>query len=941
MEIIAIVLSFFAHKHISGILTNLMSSWMYDHRSIFTSKIVIDEQLTLDLVEVLKSTFRKFYAYKEFPEYDDDIVLNTFCKEYSALNDTAQKGNVRKAIESTINLSISDDDFSRWAEYFRTYYVEKPCLYMWITSNIGANPATVYYDDDMVFCRIEAKLLTYEKLDKPLPQHSMQIDSIFERINERYLSSWKKNVLAYYAKLTPIPAFSKKVQEIIAYIRSDEDCDLVLAQLDNLLSMYVNKSNRKAYRMILNYLRYPQYDMLQIISGTSGSGKSTWVEHYFRFSLAKNRVGTLSVIPVMISCHAETNASQLRHTIYSQICFLLGRNYTSLQEVNNRLKMLGNGVKICFVIEDIHIALNHELKWNDVVSIIKEYSCFDSFKWMITINEFELFLMETDQTFLKRYCITLSERSGVPISTNSFSQYALSLDIQNQNWKIVRKIIYEKLGIDTTNYGIDFEKSISTPMEAKIFCECVDKEDLSMISLPSTYFGFFTTIAEQKNKQMQIFGVSGLPSTIDQVANTVLSSRKCVIKPAEFNTEHLGVIRSTQLLIRETVINDDIFSPYYKFQEEYYQLSIMAYWARILVGKIPIDKSIDISIVNSFPMKLSEWLIPCYIFRYVDNKDILSKLLPVLRKNDLLDYALFLARRTTDWHFSKELLEFILQDPNCIKKARNCYAILYFVNYSGEYLSIPQKFRLLMAVSKAIESNGMLDIYERVFHAVAATSGTRKNLKKNMLLLSSENLPDINYINGYITAGVFMRLWKTECSDYDELFREYVLYLFDHSKLIEHINNGFNNSFMDYFIRKCMEEYIYHTSHELLDIYSILANQIRSAYEVYSRKKTAITDSDIAVIRHFYDRNLTCAAGNVFSRKGYKPANFEDQYISAVEEFIRSNNFYRKKTAWHLLINSKKGKDEALDIRLCKHAERLKQDTKVQKWLGSEKMELL
>ena len=121
----------------------------------------------------------------------------------------------------------------------------------------------------------------------------------------------------------------------------------------------------------------------------------------------------------------------------------------------------------------------------------------------------------------------------------------------------------------------------------------------------------------------------------------------------------------------------------------------------------------------------------------------------------------------------------------------------------------------------------------------------------------------------------------------------------------------------------------------------MLATQIKSAYDVYSRKKKTITDSDVAVIRHFYDRNFTCAAGNVFSREGYKPTNYEEQYVSAVEELIQSDSYYRKKTAWHLLINSKKDKNQALDARLQKHAEALKQDPKMQKWLDSERMQLL
>ena len=80
MEIVAIVSSFFAHEHVSGLLINLLSSWMYDRRIMITPKTEIDERLAQELEDVLRNTFRRFYIYKGFPEYDDDIVLSTFCK---------------------------------------------------------------------------------------------------------------------------------------------------------------------------------------------------------------------------------------------------------------------------------------------------------------------------------------------------------------------------------------------------------------------------------------------------------------------------------------------------------------------------------------------------------------------------------------------------------------------------------------------------------------------------------------------------------------------------------------------------------------------------------------------------------------------------------------------------------------------------------------------
>lgn len=803
----------------------------------------------------------------------------------------------------------------------------------------------MYYDDDLVFNRIEAKLSNFENTADILPPHSNRINNVLEIINERYSSSWKNDILNLFPQLVPNQESLEVIQQITAFIRSNEDCDLVLERLNFLLSMYdEKKSNRDAYRRIQSFLRHPQYDMLQIISGTSGSGKSSWIKQYFTFSLEKAQKGALSIVPVRLLCKAGITADQLDQMVQSQISFYLGLEYASLESINKRLQSLGDkGIKFCFIIEDIHILLNSGLSWDDVISTIKKYSYYDSFKWMITINEYELYLLETNQAFLKNYCISLSERDGIVVSKGSLSKHTLALDELNQNWKIVKEILRAKLNIDISEHVIDLEKSISTPSEAHIFCECLKNEDLSLISLPATYFDFFVIVAEQKNTRMKSYNMPDLPDTIDQVTNAVVRTHRCTVVPQDFNAEHLTALRNTQLIVRESEVDDDFFSTSYGFEREYYHLSIMAYWARAIAGKLPFGDNVDISSVNFLPTKLTEWLIPCYIFRYIkgDNKETLSKLIPILDKSDMLDYALFLARRTTTWYFSKELFLYLIDNPSCIKSARSCYAALYFIHYSNEYLSISEKFQLLMVASNAVKANKMLDVFERVFIGVVGWSSDCKKLKKNMLLLSAEKLPDINYITGYNAAEVFVRLWNIKRDDFETLFREYVIYLYEHPDLIAIVEDGNNKSFMDYFIRKCMECYIHQSAIELVDVYKMLEKDVTSTYEIYSRKHNTISKSAIAIIRQFLRRNFTCAAGNVFSYQGSKPQNYEEQYVNTVATFVYSKNLYEKKTAWHLLSNSKKDKRQALDKRLQKYADILKLNPKMQEWLGYERIKSL
>lgn len=932
MEIMTFVLNFFQNDYV----VNLLSSVIYDAKAILAPRIEIDERLRLELAAVLRNTFRRFYQNNVYQdeqfEFDEDYVLATFSKAFNSHSDLTQKGNVRKAIEFTIDRSVSDEEFVQWVRYFHAYCLEKNYLFKWITSNIGPVQESVYFDDDIVFCRIEAMLRSSRKKSELLPKHVDLIESVFEKINDRYEASWKEEILSIFDKLRPLSKYIEKIQEVKAFSRLNEECDLVFEQLDNLLSMYDEKqSDYEAYQKARKFLKYPRYNMIQIISGTSGMGKSSWIEHYFQYSLEKCQGDSLAVVPVMIPCRAETTTEDIRQLTLSQIRRILGNSMNALPDAATRLNQLG--LRICFIIEDIHFALNTGLKWKDIISIMKEYSCFGTFKWMITINEYELYQLETNTPFLQRYCITLSEHGDD--GGNSLTRYTISLDKQNREWKVVPNIIYDKLRLDTTDKKLELEKSITTPLEATIFCDCFENDEASMDAIPESYFQFFQTIRAQKQKQLNASEILVDPATIGQIANAVLDTSRCTFSSEGYTSDHLVALRNVQLLVREVESYEDVYSEFYLSEKEYYRLSIMAYWSFVIAGKLPFAYDENIQIINSLPRELSEWLIPCYIFKYAEseNDDALLKLLPILNNSALLDYALFLARRTKTYVFSKALSEFILHNSYCIQTARNCYAVLYFVFYSGTFLSIAGKFSLLMMISKLATENEMLDIYENVFKSVVDTSQKIKNLKRAMYCLSMEEIPSINHITGYNTANRFWSLWKKEGKDFERFCSEYIAYLSEHTDLIARIEVASNKSFMDYFIRRFFEGYVLGTSTPIVEIYEM--------FDELNYSVNGLSGNNQKIIRSFFIRNFTCALGNIFSSIGKKPKDFVLQYIGAAETFAKSKKLYRKLTAWHLLLNSKKEDIQPLDERLQDIADILKNDSEIQNCLGRERLELL
>lgn len=145
-------------------------------------------------------------------------------------------------------------------------------------------------------------------------------------------------------------------------------------------------------------------------------------------------------------------------------------------------------------------------------------------------------------------------------------------------------------------------------------------------------------------------------------------------------------------------------------------------------------------------------------------------------------------------------------------------------------------------------------------------------------------------------------------------------YIRTHSALLESIEKGHNCSFLDFFLRKCLEKYIYFTNKDLENVYSDLEKYFQINYPVGL----------------YIKRNLTCAAGNIFSSQGKHLSGYEEQYIKLAVLFADKQAFSQKATAWFLIRNSVSEDRPKLHKRLYELLLDLVQDTRIRELYEKE-----
>lgn len=235
---------------------------------------------------------------------------------------------------------------------------------------------------------------------------------------------------------------------------------------------------------------------------------------------------------------------------------------------------------------------------------------------------------------------------------------------------------------------------------------------------------------------------------------------------------------------------------------------------------------------------------------------------------------------------SKMLYEYLYNNmASYIDGPQTCYSVLYFVFNS--VLKMKEKLELLNKIEQYVPQYGFEEIYERTFCSAIDSAQSEKKFKKNLKVVAEGQVAAVNYINGKNAAVKYLSMPSVCEKEIETIIWDLIDYIKVH-KLISQIdvNIGNNESFLDFFVRRCFEKYLYSN-----------VNAIRTIYQHF--EKFFEFEKPFG---HFIKRNLTCAAGNIFSNMHNQ--NYNELYISLTKEMAGSEIRMNRLTAFFLIENS-------------------------------------
>lgn len=188
-----------------------------------------------------------------------------------------------------------------------------------------------------------------------------------------------------------------------------------------------------------------------------------------------------------------------------------------------------------------------------------------------------------------------------------------------------------------------------------------------------------------------------------------------------------------------------------------------------------------------------------------------------------------------------------------------------------------------------IVDSGLISIYENIFREIICTVNNEKSMRKNMSELIPCNLADLNVINGYICGSRYMAIvCDSGKTLYDGIksLESFIWCNKEHLKQIK-MDIGRNTSFMDFFLRGYYEACM--RKNKLSVLYDYL---VKGGY--FKIKES---------IGHFFKRNFTCAAGNIYSKMSVQ-GTFKKEYEKLVYALTLSSDKEDNQTAIFLIFNS-------------------------------------
>lgn len=752
---------------------------------------------------------------------------------------------------------------------------------------------------------LSSNLKMYAEVDEPA------FEDLIENIGRTFQFTWKSNLLQFLHN-----GCKKQAQdyaEQMDFIRSNQELDVILETAKDIISE--GKWDKESKANVKEMIRQRQYSKVCLVAGEMGAGKSFFLRKFIEQAID---AGQFVILPLNA---ADFNGSASVDTVLLRAFNIaLNMECDCLDDLINRAKLLE--LRLVAVIDDIqYIYLSNKKLFVDLLNGIKYLSKYDELSWMITVNTYEYFTLESSPDFINSYCF------GDNDSNMTFLRNAINLDRYNYQNSIVSKILskYHVAMLSTdkqneANVGTVFE----TPLYAHIFGQCCKGQQA--VAYPESHFAYIDTISKMFAIRL---GGSELGSSsyetmihivqlIHQLKRTELSGRDV----RDLEIASLNQFIMCHLLSTTEKRTADMFDLSFGFSETIYQLRVEIFWAYTYIRYLNSIEEATAEILNhiqQFPMHFQDSLAPCYM-RYADERENnrIATVMATFFEQGLGFYPLFCAKNASKL-FRNSVADYLLKHK-LEANLKTSYALLYFIYHNR--FPVEKKLAILCKYATDIDASGLFDLYCIVLQKTVSLITTESGLKRKMRELVYCQAADVNYHSGNICANRYFELCRNSQHDTINSLHNIVNLVLENADIQNsvRIEKGQNSSFMDFFLRRCFEQ-------------AFRTVELDTIYCYFRDRRFFAIKAPIGI---YLLRNFTCAAGNTYSSKLGK-SGFCEQYVTLISELSESTNTYDRKTAMFLIENSIREYDRLLSSELIPHFLHLWEDPEIRTHFGSHK----
>lgn len=404
-------------------------------------------------------------------------------------------------------------------------------------------------------------------------------DEIISSFRERLAGlTWKQEVLEIIEEA--VSTTSDSMQEDLSLfiktaslIRSQIGYNVIWECIQPLISnpAFINAQGESKFSRC--------YNKVILVSGEPGSGKTHFLNELFRSSL-QNDITNIVFIP--LKCDDIIREAPVTPDKWERLLLRGLKNCFNTEIDNFDFFMCDGFFRLVFVIDDIHrLYLHRQDCFEQLMQSVTANTKYDFVVWVFTINQFDMYLLDSKNSILYNYIMRSSVENGLFKPSLNLTRF----NEENSVGKDVLSLYNIKLSpftFEAESQENTYRNGVCSPYNNPLYAHILGKSGVTeMLPHMTEYLGFIEGLVGCFDRRLKSPNVMQYPlvkSTIESIAKMSISKSKTSFNASEFSDiseNNIAILRECGLLQRIEEI-DDVFS--LSNFEEVYGLYIDIYW---------------------------------------------------------------------------------------------------------------------------------------------------------------------------------------------------------------------------------------------------------------------------------------------------------------------------------------------------------------------------